>query len=83
MVKIFLDETKMKKAEKKHDLQDVKKYLAENNLCYVLLTCSVPKDDGNMQVDMVYEGDEAVASYLIENAQDIVKGKEPVSSDNN
>lgn len=50
-------------------LQDVKKTLSKNNACYVLITCTEPTEDGKMQVEMVYEGDECLAAYLIESAQ--------------
>jgi hypothetical protein len=82
MVKIFLDKNKINNAEKKHTFQSIKDYLAENNLCYVLLTCSMPSKDGNMEVEMSYEGDDHVASYLIESAQGIIHGVESVPSDN-
>lgn len=55
----------MKRADKKL----ISKKLAEDNVCYVLITCAVPADDGNMEVEMTYEGDAALASYLIEGAQ--------------
>jgi hypothetical protein len=50
----------------------VKKALAKNNACYVLITCGEPSEDGKMQVEMTYEGDECLAAYLIESAQGII-----------
>ena len=50
----------------------VKKALAKNNVCYVLITCGEPSEDGKMQVEMTYEGDECLAAYLIESAQGII-----------
>jgi hypothetical protein len=81
MVKIFLDKSINNNVEKKHAVQRVKDYLAENNYCYVLLTCSQPSEEGNMQVEMSYEGDDHVASYLIESAQGIIHGQESVRED--
>lgn len=40
--------------------------------CYVLITCSEPSDDGQMEVEMTYKGDAALASYLIQGAQSII-----------
>jgi len=51
---------------------DVKKTLAENNACYVLITCAAPSKDGKMQVEMTYEGDPTLAAYLVESAQDFI-----------
>ncbi len=39
--------------------------------CYVLLTCSAPDENGKMQVEMQYEGDETLASFLVENATQV------------
>ncbi|MCH9630924.1 MAG: hypothetical protein S4CHLAM37_09340 [Chlamydiia bacterium] len=41
--------------------------------CYVLITCGEPSADGNMQVEMTYEGDRVLASYLIESAQGLLE----------
>jgi hypothetical protein len=51
---------------------DVKKELAENNACYVLITCGHPSQDGKMQVEMSYQGDPTLAAYLVENAQNLI-----------
>ncbi|WP_201456258.1 hypothetical protein [Chlamydia sp. 17-3921] len=37
---------------------------------YVLVTCGRASSDGKMQVEMTYEGDPAVISYLLMQAQD-------------
>ncbi len=52
--------------------RDVKKVLEKNNACYILITCAKPTADGNMQVEMSYEGDACLAAYLIEGAQEII-----------
>ncbi len=39
--------------------------------CVILITCEEPKEDGNMQVEMVYEGEAYLASYLLDTAQTI------------
>lgn len=51
------------------DQKRIMKKLAKENVCYVLITCGVPEDDGNMQVKMSFEGDAALASYLVNGAQ--------------
>lgn len=50
----------------------LKKILAKNNACYILITCGKPSKNGDMQVEMSYEGDVFLASYLIENAQSVL-----------
>ena len=51
------------------DQKRIRKKLAKDNVCYVLITCGEPNDDGNLQVEMSYEGDAALASYLLQGAQ--------------
>lgn len=43
--------------------------LSKSSVCYVLITCEEASADGNMQVEMTYEGDAALASYLLQGAQ--------------
>jgi len=38
------------------------------NLYYVLITCTKPSDSGEMQVEMSYNGEADLVSYLLENA---------------
>ncbi len=48
----------------KRDVQDrIKKTLAKNHACYVLITCDQPSIGGNMEVQMSYE--ETLRSHLI------------------
>jgi hypothetical protein len=37
---------------------------------YVLISCSHPNRNGQMEVNLTYEGDRVLASYLIKSAQD-------------
>ncbi|WP_042281767.1 hypothetical protein [Candidatus Protochlamydia sp. R18] len=55
----------MSNCSRKH-LQEV---LDKNPSCYVLITCGEPTEDGQMQVEMTYEGDVTLASYLLQGAQ--------------
>jgi hypothetical protein len=59
------------KSGKDYSLDRIRKSLSENNACYVLITCTAPTDEGKMDVQMSYEGDEVLASYLVDNAQQV------------
>jgi len=50
---------------------EIKKSLGDNCACYVLVTCTEPDKDGKMDVQMHYEGDEMLASFLIDNAAQV------------
>ena len=58
------------------DQKLIKKTLAKNHACYVLITCDEPSDDGEMQVEMTYEGDATVAAYLLQGAQSYIDEQE-------
>lgn len=47
----------------------IKKKKSGRTICYVLLTCSEPNKDGTMEVEMQYEGEPWLASYLIKSAE--------------
>lgn len=59
-----------------HTRQRIQKSLAKNHACYVLITCDAPSADGKMHVEMTYEGDAAVASYLLQGAQTFIDEQE-------
>ncbi len=50
--------------------------LAKENACYILITCGQPSKDGEMEVEMRYEGDACLAAYLIESAQGFIEKEE-------
>jgi hypothetical protein len=51
----------------------IQKILAkQQNAAYVLITCAAPKEDGRMEVELIYEGDEDLAAYLIETAHGVI-----------
>lgn len=56
---------------------DLKKTLADDNACYVLITCGEPSKDGKMQVEMTYQGDPVLAAYLVESAQQFIDIESP------
>lgn len=58
---------------KKGVSKELRKALATNHSAYVLITCGSPSDDGRMNVEMTYEGDPALAAYLLQTAQSFVE----------
>ena len=58
----------------------LKKFLTDNNECYVLITCKKPSIEGKMEVEMTYEGNPCLAAYLIESAHGIMDENEVVES---
>lgn len=64
----------------REDQKHIKQALAKNHACYVLITCDEPTENGEMQVQMCYEGDAALASYLLQGAQTIIDEREDGSS---
>ena len=55
--------------------------LSKKHLCYVLITCDVPSPDGEMNVEMSYEGDATLASYLLQGAQSFIDEQESLVED--
>lgn len=53
--------------------QDLRQVLSEKNACFVLITCGEPKEDGKMDVEMIYDGDASLAAFLIESAQGLIE----------
>gem|GEM_PF-1991423 len=58
----------------------LKKFLTDNNECYVLITCKKPSSEGKMEVEMTYEGDACLAAYLIESAHGMMDENEVLES---
>jgi len=52
-------------------LEAIKQELGNKHACYVLITCNSPTKEGQMDVEMTYEGDETLASFLVDNASQI------------
>lgn len=48
------------------------KKLSKENACYVLITCGHPSEDGEMAVEMSYQGDFEAVSYLLQGAQSMI-----------
>jgi hypothetical protein len=51
----------------------IKQEPVDKEICYVLIKCKEPNEKGDMQVEMTYEGDPVLASYLIETAQGMIQ----------
>jgi hypothetical protein len=66
----------MKKSRYKH----LQKALDKNLSCYVLITCGQPSEDGQMQVELDYQGDAALAAYLLQGAQIFIDQEEEQES---
>lgn len=62
----------MSKRGRKH-IQEV---LEKDPSCYVLITCGNPSEDGQMQVEMTYQGDAVLAAYLLQGAQSFMDQEE-------
>ncbi len=54
----------------------IREALAKKYACYVLITCNEPGEDGDMQVEMTYEGDPTLAAYLLQGAQSFMDQQE-------
>lgn len=54
----------------------IKDVLDKDPSCYVLITCGQPSADGEMHVEMTYQGDASLASYLIQGAQSFIDQEE-------
>lgn len=52
------------------EVEDLKKVLAKKRLSYVLITCSEPTEEGEMDVEMACEGDPALLSMLVDGAKE-------------
>lgn len=51
----------------------IKRKKQGKTICYVLLTCSEPSEEGSMEVEMKYEGERWLAAYLIKSAQGVLE----------
>lgn len=68
---------KIDKQLQESSLNQMKSILKEKYACYVLITCSEPANDGKMEVEMSFEGDEDLAALLVDNASQVFDAKAP------
>ena len=59
------------------DKEQIKKTLKDQCVCYVLITCSAPTEDGKMEVEMNFEGEEDLAALLVANAAQVFDERIP------
>lgn len=53
----------------KEGREHLRKALDKNLSCYVLITCEEPSENGEMPIEMTYQGEETLVSYLLQGAQ--------------
>ena len=73
MVKILVKKEDLKKRFLEKDMQN---FLAQKYEAFVLVTCSSANAQGDMQVELKYEGDEDLVSYLLQSASQVFEGEE-------
>lgn len=56
--------------------EDIRAKLASKHACFVLVTCDPPSKDGNMNVQLSFEGDPALASLMVQGAQSYLEEHE-------
>lgn len=55
--------------------EKVHKVFRRKNIAYVLITCGEVNKKGEMEVEMTYEGDKYLVSYMLENARELMESK--------
>ena len=53
--------------------EEIAELITGDHACYVLITCGHPDRQGRMDVEMVYEGDPTLASYILRGAQNYIE----------
>jgi len=66
------------KQRKEALLDRLRKDLGDDCACFVLITCTQPSEEGKMEVELDFEGDETLASFLVENAAQVFEGGEAI-----
>lgn len=59
----------------KECLKHLKGVLKKDPSCYVLISCSQQSREGQMNVEMTYQGDIRLVAYLLHDAQGIIEDK--------
>jgi hypothetical protein len=60
-------------------LAGIKENLGEKCSCCILITCTEPAKNGKMEVEMHFDGDEALASLLIDHASQVFEERSFIS----
>lgn len=53
--------------------QRMHELLEGDHSCIVMITCGEPTEEGQMPVEMVYEGDPNLADFLLHSAQEVLQ----------
>jgi len=69
MAKISLNIIKKKTVK----IKDIKESLEKNHKGYILITCSHPTNEGKMDVELNYSGNEDLVSYLLDSAKNYIE----------
>lgn len=56
----------------KPNTDQLHKKLSKEHACYILITCDHPSEDGEMPVNMTYQGDVDMVSYLLDGAKTMI-----------
>jgi hypothetical protein len=70
----------LKSQKRDPSMKDVSNGFASDQVpqpaCRIMISCTQPNVDGKMDVEMSYEGDPTLASYLLERAQTYIEQNE-------
>jgi hypothetical protein len=56
----------------KRGRKELQKVIDKDPSCYVLITCGQPAEDGEMEVEMTYQGDKGLATFLLHQAKTVL-----------
>ena len=73
MYHVQFDQTRLGKVGSAHE--KIRKILS-NHIGYVLVTCRPTRKAGKMEVEVSYEGDPDLASYLVDGAQGYLESEQ-------
>ena len=73
MHSIQFDDTQAGKVRSTHE--KIRKILSDH-IGYVLITCRPTRKSGKMKVEVSYEGDPDLASYLVDGAQGYIESEQ-------
>jgi len=63
-------EKKVPLIQERDEVTQLKKALSQKHLSYVLITCTEPTHEGEMNVEMACEGDPDLLSMMVDGAKD-------------
>jgi|GEM_PF-5827627 len=55
--------------------EKVHKVFRRKTIAYILISCGEANNKGEMEVEMTYEGDKYLVSYMLENARELMDSK--------